>query len=182
MTECTMPHPAARRCAVLALVLVTAAGCGKSSGDNVYQQQRQAQTDAAAALREMGATVEERNYPQGKSWAVGFSGKQVSSKFFDSLPSLGYITDLDLSNTNVTDADMPRINEPKIGGVLLRLDLGHTAVTDAGLDQLQNLFLLTSMNLVGTGGTPAGVQRFLNKRANDSRIKPLFKTPTLRLQ
>src|SRR5262249_42280602 len=142
-------HPAARLRALFLLVLIVPS-CGKKDTYGTYQQQQMKQQDAAAALRERGATLEEKHYPRGNAWAIDLKGKQVSGEVFDLLTKMGRISELNLSNTNVGDADMARVNEPAIGTVLLKLDLSHTAVSDAGLDQLTNLVLLSELNLTGT--------------------------------
>jgi hypothetical protein len=172
---------AARLGGVLAAVALAAlAGCRRED-PNDYQHQQQRHEAAAAALRDMGAQVTEVPDPRGLSWAVTMSGKPVPDEFFDHLEKLGYITQLDLSRTNITDAQAKRLNKKEIGTLLLKLDLSHTPVTDDDLDQLDNLLLLTDLNLVGTKVTRAGVERFRTKRSSDPKIMPQFKSPKIRL-
>jgi hypothetical protein len=178
----SLPSRARPSLVLVVLSLAPLAGCRGETGANSYQEQQKAQTSAADALREMGATLTEVSNPRGKSWAINLSGKQIADETFDHLRKVGYITDLDLSKTNVGDAQMASLNERKIGGMLLKLNLSNTAVSDAGLAQLTDLMLLTNLNLSGTRMTAAGVEDFKAKRANDPRINPIFKSPTIRLK
>lgn len=166
---------------VLCLIVLTMPSCGKKDTYGTYQEQQQKQQNAAAALREQGATLEEKHYKRGDAWAINLKGKQISGDVIDRLAKMGHITELNLSGTNVTDADLTRINELGIGAVMLQLDLSHTEVSDAGLDQLTNFFLLSDLNLTGTKVTAAGVGRFRTKRAGDQRIMAAFKSPKIRL-
>src|SRR5262249_55677141 len=161
---------------------VTAVPGGKrTEGVMSYDDMKKNQEDATAALKQRGAKLSEEVRPQGKSWAVDLSGQQISDDVFDLMKKLGYITNLNLSKTNVTDAHMARVNEMGIGNLLLKLDLSNTGITDAGLDKLDSLYLLTSLNLAGTKVTQAGVSQFRAARANNSKIQPLFKSPSIKL-
>jgi hypothetical protein len=165
----------------LAFVLALPGCRGGDGGANDYQQKMKTKEDAASALKAMGAKLSEAVYPQGRSWVIDLSGLQISEETFDYLKSMGYITELNLSKTNVTDTHMARVNEMGIGNLLLKLDLSSTAVGDAGLSKLDGLFLLSSLNLSGTKVTPAGVERFRTARAGNSKIDPRFKSPSIKL-
>src|SRR5439155_23517457 len=107
---------------------------------------------------------------QGKHWAIDLSGQQLSDEVFDQLGKVGYITELNLSKTNVTDAHMERVNAPAVGNLLRKLDLSHTAITDAGLAKLDGLYILASLDLSGTKVTAAGVNSFKAGRANNPKV------------
>src|SRR4029077_19745918 len=109
------------------------------------------------------------------------SGKQISDETFVTIKKLEHITELNLSKTNVTDAEMERLNEPERGRFFLKLNLSSTAVTNAGLEKLSDLNLLMELNLIGTKVTPAAVERFKKDRAKNPNLMPLFKSPTIKL-
>jgi hypothetical protein len=168
---------------VLVLLLLSSPGCGKRGGPSDYVRMKMKQQDAANALRDKGVKLTEVHRPEGDSWSVNMSGMEVTDSLLEGLKGLGYITELDLSKTNVSDAHLARINnEPELGSLLLKLDLSKTAVTDAGLDQLTNLVILGELNLVGTKVTPAAVERFKNNRLNDKKIMVMFKSPKIKLK
>jgi hypothetical protein len=186
MTERTVP--AARRAprpgaALALLALAAAAGCTSSKDlEAVSVEHIEAQRQGVAdSLRGMGGKLTEKKYPQGRAWSVDLSGVQLPDDLFDRLKKLGHITELNLSKTNVTDAQMPALNEKEIGSLLLQLDLSNTAVTDAGLEKLDGLFLLSDLNLKGTQVTRAGVERFKQARAANPNIQQRFKSPNIRL-
>jgi hypothetical protein len=172
----------ARLGAVLALALLLTAGCKRRDDTNYYELEQQKQQQAAATAEGAGIKAVRKTYPQGQAWAVNLSGKQVTDATFASLKNLDHISELDLSNTNVTDAQMAQVNE--IGGLLLKLDLSKTGVTDAGLERLKDLLVLTDLNLAGTKVTLAEVAAFKKSRAQDPRIRNLRVgvSPTVRLK
>jgi uncharacterized protein YjbI with pentapeptide repeats len=184
MAERTKPATRfeARLGSVLALALLLTAGCRRRDDTNYYELEKQKQQQAAASAEEQGIKAVRKQYRQGAAWAVNLSGKQVTDATFDSLKQFDNITELDLSKTNVSDAQMVQVNE--IGSLLLKLDLSNTGVTDAGLAQLTNLLVLSDLNLAGTKVTPAGVAAFKKSRANDPRIRNLKVgvSPTVRLK
>jgi hypothetical protein len=182
MTMCK--HRAVIGLVAVAPVLALAALSGCRVGDggaNDYERKQKTKENAAAALQGMGAKLSEQVFPQGRAWAIDFSGQQISDETVDHLKNMGYIVQLNLSKTNVTDAHMARVNEMGIGNLLLTLDLSHTAVSDAGLAKLDGLFLLTTLTLTGSKVTPAGVNRFRSERSANSKIDARFKSPNIKL-
>jgi hypothetical protein len=181
MAEHTVPRFGVRL-AALALAALLAAGCQRRDTTNYDELEKQKQQQAAASAEGMGIQAVRKRYPQGEAWAVNLSGKQVTDATFNSLKQLDHITELDLSKTAVTDAQLAQVNE--IGALLLKLNLSNTAVTDAGLAQLTNLLVLSDLNLAGTKVTPAGVAAFKKARANDPRVRNLKVglSPTIRLK
>jgi hypothetical protein len=168
--------------ALALLAVVGIPGCGNRA-EEAYRQvkeQAKARGNAAQALRDLGATVEEKAYMRGqKAWAVDLSGKQIPDDTFELLKKLGPVAELNLSNTNFTDAQAEKLNDPEVGGLLLKLNLGHTPLTDAGLEKLTKLFALKELVLTGTQVTPAGVERFRQERASNQHIPAMFKSPTI---
>jgi len=182
MTVDKVRPAAALLLAALAVFAATlTGGCKRPEGVMSYDDVKKNQEDAMVTLKQRGAKFTEEIRPQGKSWAIDLSGQQISDDTFDLLKKVGYITALNLSKTNVTDAHMARVNEMGIGNLLLKLDLSNTAVTDAGLEKLDSLYLLSSLDLSGTKVTAAGVARFRSNRAGNSKINPMFKSPSIRL-
>ena len=159
--------------------LLLLAGCKGGDGLSDYERKQKQLEGAAAELRGAGADVRSVRYPQGDAWAVGLSGMRVDDELLNRLKSLGRVAELDLSKSTVNDDTVSRLNEVEIGGLLVKLDLSHTAVTDAGLDKLQNLVVLSNLNLTGTKVTAAGVERFKKKRQSDPKI--LVKTTSVRM-
>jgi hypothetical protein len=164
----------------LVAAVLSSSGCSKKEEGKSYQQVYQSKEEAVAALKQKGAKFSEEAYPRftsEKTWSIDLSGQQVSDEVFELMKKVGYITNLNLSKTNVSDAQMERVNEQGIGNVLVNLDLSNTAVTDAGLAKLDNLYVIRQINLSGSRVTPAGVDRFKAIRASNPKVPQQFKSP-----
>jgi hypothetical protein len=167
------------RGAVLAAVLALA-GCGPRDGLSDYERMKQGQQNAGDSLTAQGAKLQQKDYPQGSAWAVNLGGMTITDDLLKQVKQLGRVTELDLNKSTVTDAHLALINELGLGTLLLKLDLSHTAVTDAGFEKLENLVLLTDLNLTGTKVTHAAVERFKKNRQTDNRVPPFAKNPKIR--
>jgi hypothetical protein len=137
--------------------------------------------NAADSLRGQGAKVEARHYSIGEAWAVNLSGKPISDETLRDVKRVGNISELDLSKSTLTDAQMALAQELGLFTLVTKLDLSHTAVTDAGFEKMDNLRFLSQLNLAGTKITPAAVERFKQKRLTDDRIPKQFRNPTIQL-
>jgi hypothetical protein len=155
------------------------AGCGPKDGLSDNDRRMLAIQSGADALKSQGAKVEERNYSLGNSWAVSLSGMTITDELLKQVKQLGNISELNLSKSTLTDAQLATIQELGLGTLLVKFDLSHTAVTDEGFEKLDNLRLLSQLNLTGTKVTPAAVERFKKNRQNDPRILALFKNPKI---
>jgi hypothetical protein len=145
------------------------------TGPSDYQLSVEAAKDAADALSSQGGRVKEMHYPQGNAWAVNLSGLTLTNKLLEDVQALGKITELDLSKSTVTDDQLDFMSKLGLTAMLLKLDLSNTGVSDAGLEKLENMMLLTQLNLVGTKCTAAGVEKFKRHRASQKK-PPIFPT------
>jgi hypothetical protein len=148
-------------------------GC-KGDGLSDLQRELNKEQDCADALRQQGATIEEKSFPPyGMGYVVNLSGAQITDRTFKHLGCLQRVAELDLSKSSITDAQMERLNE--VHAYLVKLDLSHTAVTDAGLDKMTHLYVLLNLNLAGTKVTQAAVNRLQERRLADPKTR--FKQP-----
>jgi hypothetical protein len=173
-------RPAAASTLSAVLAVMVPAGCSMKEEGKSFQELNQSKDDAMAALKQKGAKFTEESYPQyakEKTWAIDLSGQQVTDDVFELMKKVGYITNLNLSKTNVGDAQMDRLNEQGIGKYLVKLDLSNTAVTDAGLAKLDSLYVIRYMNLSNTKVTQTGVTQFKNARASNPQVPEKFKSP-----
>jgi hypothetical protein len=173
-------RPAAALTLAAVFAVMVPAGCSNKEEGKSFQEMVQSKDDAVAALKQKGARFSEESYPhftKEKTWAIDLSGQQVTDEVFDLMKKVGYITNLNLSKTNVTDAQMARVNEQGIGNYLVKLDLSNTALTDAGLAKLDNLYVIRQLNLSGSKVTPAAVEQFKTTRANNPKVPAQFKSP-----
>jgi hypothetical protein len=155
-------------------------GCGTfKESDSDFMIKQKAKEEAIAALQEKGLVIEPRHYLQGNAVAVSLKGATIDEPVFDRLKKLGHITELDLSDSTITDQQLARINEAELGSLLLILDLSHTQIGDDGLAKLDSLHLLTVLKLTGTKVTNDGVQRFLDERQAKPNILKKFKSPEI---
>jgi len=169
-----------------ALVTLALTGCWRGSGVNAYESMKQAEQkedqsrqDLAGSLQAQGIKLEKKKYPLGEAWAVDLRGANVTDEILTELSKLVYVSELNLSKTNVTDAHLTKMNELKLLRYCLKLDLSNTAVTDAGLDSLTfTLGGLSDLYLTGTKATPAAVERLKKRRLNDPNVPKMFKNST----
>jgi hypothetical protein len=126
--------------------------------------------DCVNALREQGATIEEKKYPPyGNGFVVNLSGAQITDTTFKHLACLKRVADLNLSKSSITDAQMAQLND--VPCYLTKLDLSNTTVTDEGLDKMTHLYVLMNLNLAGTKVTPEAVKRLQTRRLADPLTK-----------
>jgi hypothetical protein len=169
------------RGAIMALVAFLLAGCGSGSSmtdaervaKSDFQRTQVSQTEALNQLKQSGAEIAQKTYALGDGWAVKLAGRQLTNATFEQLAALGRVAELDLSRTNLTDAQLPEL--AKAAGVCFKLDLAQTAVTDAGLAALADLPLLMELNLKGTKVTPAAATQFQAARKNNPKVNDLAK-------
>jgi hypothetical protein len=156
-------------------------GCGKDeSGVGGHERAIEMKAKAASSLEELGGKIVEKHYPQmpdKKAWAINLTGKQISADTLNQIGRLGYVTELNLSKTNLSDAEMKLVSN--ISGVCMNLDLSNTEISDTGLAELKNLILLKELNLSGTKCTAAGVDALKKRLAENPNAK--FK-PTVKLK
>jgi hypothetical protein len=164
---------------VVAAALLFVSACSPNRSESNFAKVQQTLDGSIAALKSKGAKLEVKTYPQGSAYSVKLSSLPVDDEVLDHVMMLGYITELDLSKSTITDAQMEKLN--KISGFwLMKLDLSNTAITDAGFEKL-TLAFISNLNLTGTKVTPAAVERFKKKRAEDGTIMQMFKKPTIQL-
>jgi hypothetical protein len=167
----------ARGLAVGAVLVVL--GCQGGGGISDYERMKQGQQTAADGLSGGGAKLKQMNYPQGSAWSVNLSGMTITDDTLKQLKQLGKISELDLSKSTVTDDQLGQISDMGISTLLLKFNLSNTGITDAGFAKLENLAVLSQMNLSGTKVTPGAVDRFLRKRQTDGKVPPMFKNPNI---
>lgn len=166
-----------RRQLLLSLALALF-GCGDSSSSaNLYDDAQKNQEKAAEELRKLGASVEEKSYPEGQGWVVNFSGKKITDEMFSQLRTLERVTELDFSGAEIVDSHLARVNDC---GTLFKLNLSRTAITDTGLGELKLLGMLRELDLSETGVTAAGVARFEAERSQNPQIGGPFKKVVIR--
>ena len=163
----------------IGLALVGVAGCGKSDSHGAYQRELEMRQNASSSLETQANKMEKKKYPGfGDAWAVDLSGKQVTSATFDNLARAGYISELNLSNTNLSDTDMKRV--AGVTNVCTHLDLSNNPnISDTGLSEMITMLFAREINLAGTKCTQAGVDAF-KKRLLEH---PMFKAkPNVKLK
>jgi uncharacterized protein YjbI with pentapeptide repeats len=157
------------------------AGCSKSDSYGAYERELQRKEKAVHSVERTGAKMVQKTYPQMpnvKAWAVNLSGQQLTPATFAELGRVGFISELNLSKTNLSDADMARVNG--LANFCLVLDLSQTEVSDTGLAELKSQIVLRDLNLAGTKCTSAGVAALKKRQAENPNAR--IKTPTVRLK
>src|SRR5438445_10173090 len=110
------------------LLVLASAGCG-SGGPSYYEKEKAIHDSSIDFLKERGAKFTQKRYPEGTAWLVDMQGMTVGDEVLAQLKRVGYITELTLSKSSITDEQLAASNNPAVGGFLLKLDLSRTAVT-----------------------------------------------------
>lgn len=156
-------------------------GCGKNDGLSDNDRRMLAIKNANEDLKSKGAKIELRKYPQGQASAVNLSGMEINEQVLRQVKSLGNISELNLSKTNLNDDLLILANQLDLCILCLKLDLSNTAITDAGFQKLENIRFLSEMNLSGTKVSRSAVEAFKKKRASDTTIPEIFRKPRVRV-
>lgn len=174
---------AGRRAAAAGVLLAAAAlaGCGpRVGGPSAYEQAQAEQQRVADSLGSKGMKSKRMHYPQGDAWAVDLTGMTITDDVIRKLKELDNVTELNLSQSTITDEQLGQINDQGIGSLVLKMDLSHTGITDAGLQKLTKFFLLNSLNVADTKVTPAGVAQFKKERLTLPNVR--MRKPTVKLK
>jgi hypothetical protein len=139
-----------------------------------YRRAQMTEEKALEQLKQNGGQAVQKTYPLGDGWAIKLSS--VNEATFDQLKTLGRVAELDLSRSNITDAEMPRLVE--VAGVCFKLNLSQTGITDAGLAALADLPLLMDLNLTGTKVSQGAVAKFKSARRSNPKVMDFAKSST----
>lgn len=161
-------------CAVLLL-----SSCSSYSGPSEYELKKQAEQRFVDLVKEQGGTAEQKYYDMygrsGMAWEIGLNGAEISDELIELMADKGYVAKLDLSKSTITDAQLARLDELKVGRVVLDLNLSDTGITDAGLDSLKQFYCLQKLNLKGTSVTDEAVKRLKSRQASNKDVPAPFK-------
>ena len=146
------------------LVLVSLWGCGEQDPDD--------------ALRKIGAKIEQNQTDQVTSVSLPGSATDAALVHAGALP---FLTDLDLSGTQISDAGLVHLSGLENLEVL---DLSNTAVTNAGLAHIKKLKSLKTLRIGDTDVTSKGLDHLaglenlknLSLRGKDEPAEPKERT------
>jgi hypothetical protein len=178
------PHHAHRRIFdgfALLVAINLFAGCGGDSGltdaervaRSDYQRAQVTHEGALEALKKAGGKPVKKTYALGDGWQVTLTGATVTDELLEHLKTLGRVAELDLSKSNITDAQLPQLAQA--AGICFRLNLSNTAITDAGLASLADMPVLMDLTLTGTKVSPAAAADFKAKRLANPKVNQLAK-------
>ena len=88
-------------------------------------------------------------------------GKNVNDGHLSPLADIQNLSELDLGNTQITEAGLKHISK---ANSLTKLSLANTAIDDAGMKQIEGLTNLMSINLYNTKVTDAGLAILKNMK------------------
>lgn len=160
--------------AALGSLPFTVKGCGPdvNNGPGTAMALMRGQQEAEEYLKGRGVKLTQKSYPQGVATAVDATGAKVDDELFAAIKSLGYVAELNLSKSDITDEQMVKIND--FATVLFKVDLSETSIGDVGLYMLEGGFL-RQIDVSGTKVTDRGMDAFLKKRSDDKQISSGFK-------
>jgi hypothetical protein len=165
---------------VAALCLAHAAGCDgfRGGGMSEFEKIERAQNAAQQQLEAQGAKFERFYHPEGAAWKVDLRQvPEINDETFSLIEKLDHVAALNFSGTTLDDSHLARLNDVDHYGFIIDLDLSHTGVTDAGIGQLRMMCFLSKLNVTGTKVTAAGLRQLKQNREANTYILPLYKMP-----
>ncbi|MGQ0636983.1 MAG: hypothetical protein ACT4QC_20430 [Planctomycetaceae bacterium] len=169
---------------IVLVLLVAFSGCDDSAGKIVDEIVKNNATvkQAQEALAAHGAKITTQTDPflRLESFTVDLSGvpnitdetlallKQLQRA---AVPAAKSVANINLSGTNVTDAQIARLNDQELSAPLIQLNLRNTGISDKGLQEITNMPALIELNLTNTKVTAEGVEAFLKTRTANPQIQ-----------
>ncbi|MBX3439577.1 MAG: hypothetical protein KF861_18965, partial [Planctomycetaceae bacterium] len=159
-------------CVLVLMSLTTASGCRGYSSVSEFEQTENRKSRFQDVVKEIGGTAEHKYYQvagkEGLAWKINLAGAKFeprqADEFLDTLQAMGYIAEVDLSGSSITDEQLIKFDEAKYGRVVMDLNLSNTAISDAAIDKLENFYCLKNVDLTGTKVTQPAVDRFIARR------------------
>ena len=165
----------------VSIALCMAPGCSRYSAVSEYEQLQQSKKSFGELVVAAGGKAEEKQFAvagaSGKAWVVNLAGGKITDELVEELGKLTYVAELNLSKSNVTDAQLLKLDELRVCKTVMNLDLGDTAVSDASFANLKNLHCLAKANLKGTKVTKKGIEDFRKAYLAHPNTVAFFKKP-----
>ncbi|HVJ68283.1 MAG TPA: hypothetical protein VM510_09885 [Caulifigura sp.] len=159
----------------------TAPGCSSYSAVSEYEQLQQMKKSFGELVAAAGGSAEEKSFAvggqSGKAWVLKLPGGKISDELIEEFGKLTYVAELDLSKSNITDAQLLKLDELKVCKTVMDLNLSDTAISDASFAKLKNLHCLAKANLKGTKVTSKGIDEFRKAYLAHPNTVAIFKKP-----
>lgn len=166
------------------LALTYSAGCSRY-GVSEYEQLQNQKKNFEASVTSAGGKMEMKTYKVAKSensaWNMNLASAKIADDLIGSMPGMGYIAELNLSKSTITDAQLLKMDELNLLQFTMNLDLTDTAITDESFSKLKSLRAVKSIKLKGTKVTKSGADAFKQAYLARPDTIPLFKKPVIEL-
>lgn len=169
---------------VLAIIL---SGCGGYNGPSEYDKLKQKEQGFAGIIAAAGGSaVKEGKAMHGfqmTGWSIDLANADINETLIAKIIEVAQndpVFQLNFSGSNITNEQLEELDSGSVLQKTVDLNLSKTSITDAGLDTLNNLFCLTTLNLKESGATAAGAKRLGDRKiANPTTPAPFKKQPQL---
>lgn len=170
---------------IACISLLAAGGCSGYSGLSDFEKQKAAKQNFINEVAELRGLAEEKFFAvhgkSGMAWVIDISGATVSDGLIENMSTLGYIAEMNLSESTITDEQLLRMDELKVGRVVMNLNLSGTTISDASLTKLKNFYCVGKLNVKETNVTPGGVEQFRKNQQSNPQVPPPFRNPKVEL-
>ena len=137
-------------CASLILTLLTS--CSRY-GVSEYEQLQQQKKSFEESVAKIGGKMEMKPYKVAKvensAWNMDFSKATIPDDLITSMQGKGYIAELNLSKSSITDAQLLKMDELNLLQFTMNLDLSDTAITDESFSKLKSPRAVKTIKLKG---------------------------------
>ncbi|MGQ0636084.1 MAG: hypothetical protein ACT4QC_15845 [Planctomycetaceae bacterium] len=176
-------------CSIIAWLSLTAAvplfgGCGGTAVSEHETVLNREQTFIASVDAAGGHAKKKffRLYgKEGDAWLIDLHGAKIDDRIIDLICALPlnsitpYVAELDLSESTITDAQLLKLDDAKVGRTVMVLNLNHTEITDKSLEMLKNFYCLDKLGLKGTKISREAIQRFRRSQQANPNVQSPFR-------
>lgn len=142
------------------LILTVSAGCGQPEAVGALKRLKQAKSAAVAEIEARGGTATIKDYGPGSGYILDLRTVPIDDDFLAELTPLKHITEIDLSDSDVTDEQLQKLAKVRGVGVILKLDVSGTQIGDAGIMAFVKHNLLCQLDVQNSNVTPAAIKKF----------------------
>lgn len=142
------------RRSLLAMVCLSSSLWGQDTSNSRAARRPQTAADQAGAIKRLQSAVAKIQYKNGLADRIRFPARNVNSATLVDITSLGRLTSLDLTGSNISDIDLEQLQKM----TLIQLHLAETAITDAGMQQIARMKQLMLLNIENTNVGDAGIE------------------------
>lgn len=155
------------------ILIVFSAGCTQPEAVGALKRLEQSKSEAVAEIEAYGGTATKKDYGPGSGYVLDLRTVPIDDDFLAELTPLRHITEIDLSDSDVTDEQLQKLAKVRGVGVIIKLDVSGTQIGDAGIMAFVKHNLLCQLDVQDSNVTPAAIKKFKKQHPDNMYGIPL---------